>query len=81
MCSSNNLEVPHLAAAVPIPAAPPPEAWSKVLAPYRAPKTGRSVLEIIITAAPLFAIWVIAWALHGAGLWWAARFWASLSWH
>jgi omega-6 fatty acid desaturase (delta-12 desaturase) len=48
------------------------EAWSKVLAPYREPKTGRSVLEIAITAGPLLAIWALAWALHARGLWWAA---------
>lgn len=47
-------------------------AWSKKLVAYRAPKTGRSVLEIIITAGPLLAIWAAAWMLHSAGLWWAA---------
>jgi omega-6 fatty acid desaturase (delta-12 desaturase) len=49
-----------------------PEAWAKKLAPYREAKTGRSILEIVITAAPLLTIWAIAWGLHAMGLWWAA---------
>lgn len=55
-----------------IPDAKPAGAWSKKLAPYRASKTGRSVLEIVVTAAPLAAIWAAAWLLHSIGLWWAA---------
>jgi len=47
-------------------------AWSKKLAPYREPETSRSVLEIVITAVPLLAIWGLAWFLHARGLWWAA---------
>jgi len=47
-------------------------AWSKVLAPYRQPATGRSIFEIVITAGPLLAIWAAAWALHAHGWWWAA---------
>lgn len=47
-------------------------AWSKKLAPYREPKTGRSILEIVITAAPLLGLWAVAWFLHARGLWWAA---------
>jgi omega-6 fatty acid desaturase (delta-12 desaturase) len=46
--------------------------WSKKLAAYRGPKTSRSILEIVITAGPLLAIWAFAWFLHGRGLWWAA---------
>jgi omega-6 fatty acid desaturase (delta-12 desaturase) len=47
-------------------------AWAKKLAPYRQPKTGRSIFEIVITAGPLLVIWAAAWQLHGQGLWWAA---------
>jgi omega-6 fatty acid desaturase (delta-12 desaturase) len=47
-------------------------AWSKTLAPYRVPKTGRSIFEIIVTVLPLLAIWAVAWALHAHGWWWAA---------
>ena len=46
--------------------------WSKKLAPYREAKTGRSILEIVITAVPLLLIWAVAWGLHAMGLWWAA---------
>ncbi len=52
--------------------APAPGAWSKTLAPYREPKTGRSIFEIVITAVPLLTIWAIAWALLARGWWWAA---------
>src|SRR4029079_2558319 len=52
--------------------APSAGAWSKKLAPYREPKTGRSILEIVITAVPLLLIWAVAWGLHAMGLWWAA---------
>ena len=46
--------------------------WSRRLAPYRQPNTGRSILEIVITAGPLFGLWAVAWALHAHGWWWAA---------
>lgn len=49
-----------------------PEAWSRKLAPYREPRGARSVLEIVITAAPLLAIWGLAWFVYEAGHWWAA---------
>jgi omega-6 fatty acid desaturase (delta-12 desaturase) len=51
---------------------PPGGAWSKTLAPYRVPKTGRSIFEIAFTVLPLLAIWALAWALHAHGWWWAA---------
>jgi omega-6 fatty acid desaturase (delta-12 desaturase) len=51
---------------------PPGGAWSKTLAPYRVPKTGRSIFEIAVTVLPLLAIWALAWALHAHGWWWAA---------
>ncbi len=50
----------------------PAGAWTKILAPYRVPKTGRSIFEIAVTVLPLFAIWALAWALHAHGWWWAA---------
>jgi omega-6 fatty acid desaturase (delta-12 desaturase) len=46
--------------------------WSKRLAPYRQPATGRSIFEIVVTAGPLLAIWTVAWALHAHGWWWAS---------
>jgi omega-6 fatty acid desaturase (delta-12 desaturase) len=50
----------------------PAGAWSKILAPYREPRTGRSIFEIAVTVAPLLALWAAAWELHARGLWWAA---------
>ena len=50
----------------------PADGWSRELAPYRKPKTWRSIWEIIVTAAPLAAIWVAAWLAHAHGLWWLA---------
>jgi len=50
----------------------PARAWSKILASYREPKTARSIFEIIVTVGPLLVLWVIAWALHAHGWWWAA---------
>jgi omega-6 fatty acid desaturase (delta-12 desaturase) len=64
---SSTDERPHVT-----PDATPPAAWSKKLAPYRESRTGRSILEIVITAVPLAAIWAVAWLLHGLGFWWAA---------
>jgi omega-6 fatty acid desaturase (delta-12 desaturase) len=52
--------------------ATPAGAWSKKLAAYRQPKTGRSIFEIVVTAGPLLGIWALAWLLHGQGWWWAA---------
>jgi acyl-lipid omega-6 desaturase (Delta-12 desaturase) len=35
--------------------------WSKLLAPYRKPDHGRSILEIAITAVPFVALWLAAY--------------------
>ena len=37
--------------------------WPKFLALYRDPDTSRSVLEIMVSAGPLIALWVIMWAV------------------
>jgi len=50
----------------------PPTAWNRKLAAYREPSVLRSVTEIAITAAPLLALWLVAWILHRQGFWWAA---------
>ncbi|HEX5264904.1 MAG TPA: fatty acid desaturase [Phenylobacterium sp.] len=50
----------------------PAKAWFKVLAPYRKARAGRSVFEIVVTVAPLLALWTTAWLLQARGLWWAA---------
>ena len=46
--------------------------WSKMLAPYREPRTARSIFEVMVTVVPLLALWAVAWELHARGLWWAA---------
>ncbi len=49
----------------------PSKAWSKLVTHYKTPSTVRSILEILITAAPLCAIWTVAWVALGQGRWWA----------
>ncbi|MDO8324951.1 MAG: fatty acid desaturase [Phenylobacterium sp.] len=46
--------------------------WRQRLAPYQQPSARRSILEIVITAAPLAAIWAVAWVAAHFGLWWVA---------
>ena len=46
--------------------------WRQRLAAYQQPSAGRSILEIVITAAPLAAIWGAAWVAAHFGLWWLA---------
>lgn len=49
-----------------------PRAWRKILAAYQRPSHARSILEIILSAAPLAAIWTAAWVATVFGLWWLA---------
>ena len=49
-----------------------PRAWRKILAAYQRPSHGRSILEIVMSAAPLAAIWTAAWVAAVFGLWWLA---------
>lgn len=49
-----------------------PRAWRKILAAYQRPSHGRSILEIVLSAAPLAAIWTAAWVAAVFGLWWLA---------
>ena len=44
-------------------------AWTQILARYRQPSTGRSLVEIAITVVPLAALWVLAWATLDIGYW------------
>jgi omega-6 fatty acid desaturase (delta-12 desaturase) len=44
----------------------------EILAPYQRPNAWRSLAEIIMSGAPLAAIWFSAWLALGAGLWWLA---------
>lgn len=44
-------------------------AWAQILARYRQPSTGRSIVEIVITVVPLATLWVLAWATLDIGYW------------
>jgi len=46
--------------------------WRKILAAYQRPSALRSILEIILSAAPLALIWAGAWTAVVFGLWWLA---------
>lgn len=46
--------------------------WRTLLAEYHEPSLWRSILELIITAAPLMALWAGAWVAFSFGLWWLA---------
>ena len=43
--------------------------WSRKLAAYKQPKTGRSVAELVLTAGILFATWGAAWLALAVGAW------------
>jgi omega-6 fatty acid desaturase (delta-12 desaturase) len=47
-----------------------PRRWTQILAAYQKPSLGRSVVEIILSAAPLGLIWAVAWVAAAFGLWW-----------
>jgi acyl-lipid omega-6 desaturase (Delta-12 desaturase) len=51
------------------PAARDPRAWPSVLARYREPSCVRSIVELVITAAPFVVLWVLMWAALGTGRW------------
>ncbi|MEA2904010.1 MAG: hypothetical protein QOI12_1397 [Alphaproteobacteria bacterium] len=44
--------------------------WTRILARYREPSDGRSIVEIAITLGPLAALWALAWAAYYFGFWW-----------
>ena len=46
-----------------------PRDWLQLLAGYREPDLGRSVLEILITCAPLVVLWGLAWAALPISYW------------
>ncbi|MFZ5670470.1 MAG: fatty acid desaturase [Pseudomonadota bacterium] len=46
--------------------------WRRILADYQRPSHARSILEIVLSAAPLAAIWTAAWIAAVFGLWWLA---------
>ena len=54
------------------PPNPAPQNWPQTLARYREPNHARSIVEIAITAAPLAALWTLAWTAVHFGYWWLA---------
>jgi acyl-lipid omega-6 desaturase (Delta-12 desaturase) len=51
------------------PQLPDPRLLPKVFARYREPSLGRSIAEIVITAIPFVALWVLMWASLQVGYW------------
>ena len=43
--------------------------WSKILARYRSPRTGRSLVELAITIGPFVALWLLTWLGIHFGYW------------
>ena len=43
--------------------------WMKLLAPYRTPDHGRSILEIVITVIPFVVFWVLAYLSLSVSYW------------
>lgn len=49
-----------------------PRPLRKALAAYQRPHHGRSILELLLSAAPLAGLWTAAWFASAFGLWWLA---------
>jgi len=45
-------------------------AWTQKLLRYREPSSTRSVVELVISAAPLAALWALMWLFYSFGFWW-----------
>ena len=45
-------------------------AWPKILAGYRAPHRGRSLLELMVTLIPFAGLWTLAAMAVHHGTWW-----------
>ena len=45
-------------------------AWPKILAAYRKPRRGRSLLELMVTLIPFVALWTLAALAVHHGFWW-----------
>jgi omega-6 fatty acid desaturase (delta-12 desaturase) len=53
--------------------------WRQILSAYQQPVLWRSIVEIVITAAPLVATWVGAWFAVAFGYWWLGLLLAPLA--
>ena len=45
-------------------------AWTQKLLRYREPSGTRSIVELVISAAPLAALWALMWLAYSFGFWW-----------
>jgi omega-6 fatty acid desaturase (delta-12 desaturase) len=53
----------------PATATRPARDWMHALAAYREPDRSRSIMELVITAGPLFLLWGLAWAVMSVSPW------------
>src|SRR6476620_1077236 len=51
------------------PNTPDARSWTQILARYRTPSPGRSIVELAITAGPLVLLWFLIWATLDLGYW------------
>src|SRR6476660_8159085 len=51
------------------PNTPDARSWTQILARYRTPSPGRSIVELAITAGPLVLLWLLIWATLDLGYW------------
>jgi len=56
------------------PPAPTSRDWTTLLAPYRTPDPARSALEIVVTALPFAAFWMLAYLSLSVSWWLAGAF-------
>jgi omega-6 fatty acid desaturase (delta-12 desaturase) len=47
----------------------PSQSWTQLLGRYREPDAWRSLFEILVTAAPFAALWVLMWLALGVSYW------------
>jgi len=50
-------------------AVPDARSWLGILASYREPSDGRSIIELVVTAVPFALFWVLAWACLSISYW------------
>jgi omega-6 fatty acid desaturase (delta-12 desaturase) len=51
------------------PPAPDARGWAQILACYRVPSLGRSIVELAITVGPFALLWFLMWAMLYLGYW------------
>jgi acyl-lipid omega-6 desaturase (Delta-12 desaturase) len=54
----------------PVAATSEARAWTQKLLRYREPSRARSIVELVISAGPLVALWVLMWLSYSFGFWW-----------